>query len=315
MKWLPTALTVEAVASAACCASIEVPLITRPSGSPVSCLVCGRPAVPDQPAGALLEPKPEDPWTTFPPRRPARPGPRSRPSPASAIAAVGAYVGAQVIADVTSLKIGTFADRAVDMGTFIYPITFTLRDVVHKALGKRAARTLVVTAAVVNLFMAVYLQWAAKAPSDVSYPLGPEFEAVLAPLWRITLASIVAEVVSELVDTEVYSWFVEKVTAAPVGPGGRQQRGQRPDRQRDLRRGRVRRAARPRDHALTLPWAVVWDIFWVNLTIKALVSAVSLPLDLPVTRSAPLTGGGAVGLDPPPPGSSWLLGVGEAART
>ena len=82
-----------------------------------------------------------------------------------AVVAVGAYVGAQVIADVTSLKIGTFADRAVDMGTFIYPITFTLRDVVHKALGRRAARTLVLTAAAVNVFMALYLQWAAKAPS------------------------------------------------------------------------------------------------------------------------------------------------------
>ena len=122
-----------------------------------------------------------------------------------AIAAVGAYVGAQVIADVTSLKIGDVAGRAVDMGTFIYPITFTLRDVVHKALGKRAARTLVLTAAVVNLFMAFYLQWAARAPTDVSYPLGAEFQAVLAPLWRITIASIVAEVVSELVDTEVYA--------------------------------------------------------------------------------------------------------------
>ena len=60
--------------------------------------------------------------------------------------------------------------------------------------------------------MAFYLQWAARAPTDVSYPLGDEFSAVLAPLWRITIASIVAEVVSELVDTEVYHWFVRRVT-------------------------------------------------------------------------------------------------------
>src|SRR3546814_10714127 len=64
-----------------------------------------------------------------------------------AIASVGAYVGAQVIADVTSLQIGSVTGRAVDLGTFIYPITFTLRDLVHKALGRRAARTLVITAA------------------------------------------------------------------------------------------------------------------------------------------------------------------------
>jgi uncharacterized integral membrane protein (TIGR00697 family) len=196
-----------------------------------------------------------------------------------AVAAVGAYVGAQVIADVTSLKIGNVADRAVDMGTFIYPITFTLRDVVHKALGKRAARTLIVTAAAVNLFMAFYLQWAARAPTDASYPLGAEFSAVLAPLWRITIASIIAEVISELVDTEVYSWFVERVTT-----------------RHQWARVLVSNAVSVpldnvifavaafgsiplmRDHALTLPWDAVWDIFWVNLTVKALVSAASLPL-------------------------------------
>ena len=212
-------------------------------------------------------------------RRAARPTPVLNPFTRVAVVAVGAYVGAQVIANVTSLKIGTFTGRAVDMGTFIYPITFTLRDVVHKALGKRAARTMVLTAAGVNLFMALYLQWAARAPSDPSYALGPEFQAVLAPLWRITIASIVAEVVSELVDTEVYPWFVDRVTTRhqwarvlvsnavsvpldnvifAVGAFGA-----------------LPGLQRPRPHAAV---GAVWDIFIVNLTIKALVSAVSLPL-------------------------------------
>ncbi len=196
-----------------------------------------------------------------------------------AVVAVGAYVGAQVIADITSLKIGSFADRAVDMGTFIYPITFTLRDVVHKALGKRAARTLVLTAALVNVFMALYLQWAAKAPSDASYPLGAEFSAVLAPLWRITIASIVAEVVSELVDTEVYHWFVRRVTTrhqwARVAVSNAVSV---PIDNVIFAVGAFGAIPGFADHALTLPWETVWDIFVVNLTVKALVSAASLPL-------------------------------------
>ena len=196
-----------------------------------------------------------------------------------AIAAVGAYVGAQVIADVTSVKIGNVTGRAVDMGTFIYPITFTLRDVVHKALGKRAARTLVLTAAVVNVFMALYLQWAAKAPSDPSYALGPEFQAVLAPLWRITVASILAEVVSELVDTEVYHWFVRRVTTrhqwARVAVSNAVSV---PLDNVIFAVGAFGALPGLRDHALTLPWDVVWEIFLVNLTVKALVSACSLPL-------------------------------------
>jgi queuosine precursor transporter len=194
-----------------------------------------------------------------------------------AIVAVGAYVGAQVIADITSLKLGDFLGRTVDMGTFIYPITFTLRDVVHKALGKRLARTVIVTAAAVNLFMVLYLQWAARAPTADAYPLGAEFEAVLAPLWRITIASIVAEVVSELVDTEVYHWFVRRVTT----------------RFQWARVAVSNAVSIPIDNVIfavgafgslpllrsgAIPWADVWDIFVVNLWVKGLVSALSLPL-------------------------------------
>jgi len=196
-----------------------------------------------------------------------------------AVAAVGAYVGAQVIADVASLKVGSVAHRAVDLGTFVYPITFTLRDVVHKALGRRAARTLVVTAAAVNLFMALYLQWAARAPADASYPLAAEFDAVLAPLWRITVASILAEVISELVDTEVYHWFVRRVTTrhqwARVAVSNAVSVPIDNVLFAVLAFGAIPGFA---DHALTLPWSAVWDVFLVNLTVKGLVSAVSLPL-------------------------------------
>ena len=196
-----------------------------------------------------------------------------------AIAAVGAYVGAQVIADITSVKIGSTFGRAVDMGTFIYPITFTLRDVVHKALGRRAARTLIVTAAVVNLFMAVYLLWVARVPSHESYPLGDEFRAVLGPLWRIVVASIIAEVISELLDTEVYHWFVRSVTTryqwARVAVSNAVSI---PVDNAVFAIGAFGSLPLLTDHALTLPWAAVWDIFVVNLWIKGLVSAASLPL-------------------------------------
>jgi uncharacterized integral membrane protein (TIGR00697 family) len=177
------------------------------------------------------------------------------------------------------VKIGSTFGRAVDMGTFIYPITFTLRDVVHKALGRRVARTLIVTAAVVNLFMAIYLQWVARVPSDESYPLGDEFQAVLGPLWRIVVASIIAEVISELLDTEVYHWFVRRVTTryqwARVAVSNAVSI---PVDNAIFAIGAFGSLPLLTDHALTLPWAAVWDIFIVNLTVKGLVSAVSLPL-------------------------------------
>ncbi|OUC06746.1 hypothetical protein RY27_19115, partial [Litorilinea aerophila] len=76
--------------------------------------------------------------------------------PAAAVIVVAAYIGAQMLSDIASLKIGVVAGLAVDMGTFIYPITFTLRVVVHKLLGKLNAQVLIVIAGIINLFMAGY---------------------------------------------------------------------------------------------------------------------------------------------------------------
>jgi uncharacterized integral membrane protein (TIGR00697 family) len=196
-----------------------------------------------------------------------------------AIIATAAYVGAQMLADIASLKIGVVAGLAVDMGTFIYPVTFTLRDVVHKILGKRNAQTLIVSAAAINLIMAAYLAWAATVPSDPTWGLGESFSAILGPIWRIVVASITAEVVSELLDTEIYHWFVTRVTtryqwarvltsnaiSVPIDT---------------LIFTVIAFGPLPglADDPLSLPWATVWQIFLFNLAVKFGVTLVSLPL-------------------------------------
>lgn len=187
-----------------------------------------------------------------------------------AVVVVSAYIAAQMLADIASLKIGVVMGLAVDMGTFIYPITFTLRDLVHKTLGKAMARVLIITAAVINLFMAVYLMWAASVPSDPGWGLGAEFSAILAPVWRIVVASIVAEVISELTDTEIYHWWITRITT----------------RYQWLRVLVSNSISVPIDNLIfavgafgwVLPWPVVWQIFIFNLLVKYGVTIVSLPL-------------------------------------
>jgi len=192
--------------------------------------------------------------------------------PASVTIVIAAYIGAQMLADIASLKIGIVFGLAVDMGTFIYPITFTLRDVAHKVLGKRSVRLLIIMAAVVNLFAALYMGWVQGVPADAAWGFGAEWAAVFNPalLWRIVVASIVAEVISEMVDTEVYHWFVTKVTHKHQWA-------------RVLLSNAV---SIPIDtlifavgaFAFLLPWEVVWQIFLFNLLIKFAVTLVSLPL-------------------------------------
>jgi uncharacterized integral membrane protein (TIGR00697 family) len=197
-------------------------------------------------------------------------GDAATPVPAIAIIVVAAYIAVQMLADIASLKIGVVFGLAVDMGTFVYPVTFTLRDVVHKALGKRNAQVLVITAGVINLGMAAYLMWAATVPGDPSWGLAKEFSAILAPVWRIVLASIVAEVVSELLDTEIYHWYVTRVTTRHQWARVLLSNG----------------LSVPTDNlifavgafAWNLPWPTVWQIFFFNLWVKYGMTLVSLPL-------------------------------------
>ena len=183
----------------------------------------------------------------------------------------GAYVAAQMLSDIASLRIISVGGYAVDAGTLIYPFTFTLRDLVQKIGGKAAARTVIWLAAVINLFMAGFFQLVAWWPADAETGPQLEFGDVLAPVWGIVVASILAEVVSELIDTEVYSRWVARF-------GRRHQWG------RVLSSNSV---AIPVDSAIFVGLAtlfgvfsteVAWSIFWVNLVIKYLVALLSIPM-------------------------------------
>lgn len=193
----------------------------------------------------------------------------------------GAYVAAQMMADIASLRIITIGGNAVDAGTLIYPFTFTLRDLVHKIGGKSAARTLIFLAAVINLVMAAFFGLVGWLPADEATGPQLEFGAVLAPVWAIVMASIIAEVVAELIDTEVYSAWVRRF-------GERMQWG------RVLASNTV---AIPVDSALfvgiatalgAFPPEVAWSIFWVNVAIKGVVTLVSIPW-IYLVRPTPLS--------------------------
>ena len=189
--------------------------------------------------------------------------------PRSGIIVISIYIAAQLLSDIGSLKIALIAGFSVDAGTFIYPLTFTIRDLIHKQLGKTAARTVIILAAAINLFMVVFFQFVAWLPQDPTWGLGQEFSTILGPVWRIVTASIVAEVISELIDTEVYHFWVSRIT-------------------RKYQWARVlssNAVSIPIDSlifcwgafGLMLPNSVVWSIFFANVIVKGLVTVVSLP--------------------------------------
>jgi len=187
----------------------------------------------------------------------------------AAAVVVSVYIAAQMVSDIASLKIAFIAGFSIDAGTFIYPITFTLRDLVHKRLGKSVARTVIILAAGFNLFMALFFQFAAWLPQDPDWGMGREFAAILGPVWRIVVASIIAEVIAELIDTEVYQFWVSRIT-------------QRFQWARVLASNSI---GIPVDSLIfcwgafgfALPHSVVWSIFYANIIVKGLITLISLP--------------------------------------
>ena len=180
-----------------------------------------------------------------------------------------AYIAAQMLSDIASLKIVIIAGFSIDAGTLVYPFTFTLRDMVHKVSGVKTARVLIVAAAVINLLMALLFWVVSKLPPDPAVGLRSEFSLVLSPVWRIVIASIIAEVVSELLDGEAYEKWIHHI-------GKRYQWG------RVLFSNSI---SVPIDSFIfttiafwgVLPATVVVSIFWANVVVKGMVTLISLP--------------------------------------
>lgn len=120
-------------------------------------------------------------------------------STAAVVAAV--YASLQLLSNIASLKVGIVFGLAVDMGTFCYPLSFTVRDMAHKLIGKRGVARLILASAAICLFASVYLALSTTAPAAGA---DNGFSSVFAPMWRIVAASILAMVVSEFVDTGIY---------------------------------------------------------------------------------------------------------------
>ncbi len=179
------------------------------------------------------------------------------------------YAGMQLVSNVASLKVGLVFGLAVDMGAFCYPLTFTLRDMAHKALGLRAVTALVWASALMCLVASGYFALASLSAPAVDDGGRNAFGVVFSPMWRLVFASIAAMVASELADTRVFHWC-------------RAMEGRR----EWLRVVISNAVSIPVDNAIfavgafgwALPWNAVAQVFLFNLAVKVVVGLAAAPL-------------------------------------
>lgn len=122
------------------------------------------------------------------------------------------YIACQMISNISSVKIANVLSLAVDGGTFLYPLAFTIRDMAHKTIGKKNTQKLIIVSAIINIFTPIYFYIISQIPADKSWEFDEAFKMTLSPVIRISIASIIASTLSEIVDTEIYHFFTTKIT-------------------------------------------------------------------------------------------------------
>lgn len=121
------------------------------------------------------------------------------------VSLVAFYVVTQILADIGSLRIVAILGLSMDAGTLLYPLTFTIRDMIHRYSDKSIAYLAIILGVIANVVMFLFFYLVSVLPPDLSVGEQTAFGQTLTPVFRIVIASIIAEFISELLDTHIFS--------------------------------------------------------------------------------------------------------------
>lgn len=125
--------------------------------------------------------------------------------PLTAVLLVGAYILCQAVADVCAVRPTQIGNIIFPSATMIYAATLTLRDLIHRQYGARTAIYVIVSAGAFNVLQALYFTWTIHLPAPAWFDHTEAWASLFGVVPAITVASIIAEVVSQLADTGAYS--------------------------------------------------------------------------------------------------------------
>lgn len=124
----------------------------------------------------------------------------------AAVILSGLYLFFSLAGNIAATKVTYFGGLVMDAG-FIYSLTFTWRDLIHKQLGQKAAVTTIWLSGAINLLAALYFQLVVMMPAQTDWASAggqTAWEFLFSLQMRIVLASILTALVAELIDTKVY---------------------------------------------------------------------------------------------------------------
>lgn len=122
---------------------------------------------------------------------------------------VALYITCLALAEIMSMKtIPLFKifnyQLNVSVGIFVFPILFAINDVIAEVKGRARAQQLVYTGLIMVAFIMIYSIFVTWLPESNRFSDGQAYNAIFARAARISLASLLAFLISGLLDVALF---------------------------------------------------------------------------------------------------------------
>lgn len=114
------------------------------------------------------------------------------------------FVACTMAANIMALRMVEVFGIVTDGGALLYPLTFVIRDALHRKSGVAEANSAISLSAVCNAAMFALFFLVASLPADAETGPQEEYGRVLLPGVLLVLGSVAGQFVSERVDGRIY---------------------------------------------------------------------------------------------------------------
>lgn len=113
-----------------------------------------------------------------------------------------------LMAEVTGSKLISFLDFTLTMGVIPFPVTFLITDVLNEFYGKKAVKHTTLLGMVMILFAYAIIVIDLKIPATGDSPVDDlSFQTVFANSGLVIIGSIIAYLVGQLIDIQVFHYL------------------------------------------------------------------------------------------------------------
>lgn len=127
-----------------------------------------------------------------------------------AVYAIVSYAIIAVASDIFANKMLNLGGLTLAGGILLVPLSFSIRDLMHRCVGYENAKRIVWATAFVNLVVAALLILLDVLPSAIDGQQDA-WHALMGSSWRIIVASFIAQLLADLSDTYIFEWFTRKM--------------------------------------------------------------------------------------------------------